>query len=81
MDVRCNFILKAAVFTLTSPSSGILLLKIALLTKSIATKTALSAASPDVWASLQEETISVRIKIPRNLQGLPLTDIFQVLLP
>ena len=78
MDVRCNFMLKAEVFTLTSPSSAILLLKIASLTKSIAKKTALSAASPDVWASLQEETISVRIKIPRNLQCLPLWDIIQV---
>ena len=78
MDVRCNFMLKAEVFTLTSPSSAILLLKIASLTLSIAKKTALSAASPDVWASLQEETISVRIKIPRNLQCLPLWDIIQV---
>ena len=78
MDVRCNFMLKAEVFTLTSPSSAILLLKIASLTMSIAKKTALSAASPDVWASLQEETISVRIKIRRNLQCLPLWDIIQV---
>lgn len=62
MVVRCNVMLKAEVLILTSPSFAILFFKIASLTESIAWKTTLSAASPDLWASLEEETISVRIK-------------------
>ena len=82
MVVRCNVMLKAGVLISTFPSSAILFFKIASLTESIASKTTVSAASPDLRASLEEETISVRIKSLVTYNVSPYSmDIIQVLLP